>query len=71
MSSQQQQHTSTMPQADNTDAASVATTSSFSSHIGLLKDKLHSSSTSKKDKDEQEQQKKKKDVLRNQIRMGF
>lgn len=71
MSSQQQQHTSPMSQADNTDAASVATTSSFSSHIGLLKGKLQSSSSpSRKDKDEQEQQKK-KDVLRNQIRMGY
>ncbi|KAL2153110.1 hypothetical protein VTH82DRAFT_4265 [Thermothelomyces myriococcoides] len=59
------------------DAASVATTSSLSSRIGLLKDKLRSdhhrsssSASSSKEQQERKEQDMKESTLRNQIRMG-
>jgi hypothetical protein len=57
---------------DKTDSASVASTSTFSSRVSLLKDKLRSSSSSKKESDNEAREKKmKEDALKSQIRMGI
>lgn len=58
------------------DAASVATTSSLSSRLTLIKDKFHhesafiAASKSSKDNKEREDRERKDSVLRNQIRIG-
>lgn len=62
-------NTTTAQQYDTSDTASVATTSSLSSRLTLLKDKLRPSSADDKAR-EQQKQKAKDDVLRNQIRMN-